>query len=133
VRLAWPGQGMSHPAGFRRLLLLRDRSLLSATPAAVVRKVRTHPQELGCKSVRTKLLAGDLDYQDFIRAATRDEAVGVAHATGRHFTSRAWVPTSVLRRLCDAYVSELLSAASGRSNPTHPNVTGDVSLRWPSG
>ena len=48
--------------------------MLSRYSAAVVRKIRKYPQELGCIR-EDELLAGDLDYQDFKRLPREDEAV----------------------------------------------------------
>ena len=48
--------------------------MISRYAAAMVRTVRSHPQELGCIR-EDALLAGDLDYQDFKRLPREDEAV----------------------------------------------------------
>ena len=69
--------------------------MLSRYAAAVVRKVRKHPQELGC-ICEDELLAGDLDYQDFKRLPREDEAV-VLLTLLETFISRAWC----LRQPCD--------------------------------
>ena len=63
--------------------------------AVVVRKVRKHPQDMGC-ICEDKLLAGDLDYLDFKRLSREDEAV-VLRALQETFISRAWC----LRQPCD--------------------------------
>jgi hypothetical protein len=57
------GPGMIQRLDFGGFILLRPE-VLSRYAAAVVRKVRKHPQELGCIR-EDELLAGDLDYQDF--------------------------------------------------------------------
>ncbi len=48
-----------------------------------MRKVRKHPQELGCIR-EDELLAGDLDYQGFKRLPREDEAV-VLRTQGSRF------------------------------------------------
>jgi len=59
------GPGMVQRLDFGGFTLLRPE-VLSHYAAAVVRKVRKHPQELGCIR-EDELLAGDLDYLDFKR------------------------------------------------------------------
>ena len=67
------GPGMIPRLDFGGFILLRPE-VLSRYAAAVVRKMRKHPQELGCIR-EDELLAGDLDYQDFKRLPREDEAV----------------------------------------------------------
>ncbi len=67
------GPGMIQRLDFCGFILLRPE-VLSRYAVAVVRKVRKHPQELGCIR-EDELLAGDLDYQDFKRLPREDEAV----------------------------------------------------------
>ena len=65
------------PIGRIRLLKADELPQCEATnrySAAVVRKVRKHPQEMGCIR-EDELLAGDLDCQDFKRLPREDEAV----------------------------------------------------------
>jgi len=62
--------------------------VLSRYAAAVVRKVRKHPQELGCIR-EDEMLSGELDYQDFERLPPEDEAV-VLRTLHETFVSRAW-------------------------------------------
>jgi hypothetical protein len=50
--------------------ILLPLEVLNHYAAAVVRKVRKHPQEMGCIR-EDELLAGDLDYQDFKRCHAR--------------------------------------------------------------
>ncbi|MCU0782641.1 MAG: hypothetical protein MUF81_01065, partial [Verrucomicrobia bacterium] len=79
---------------FGGFVLLRPE-VLSRYAAAVVRKVRKHPQELGCIR-EDELLAGDFDHQDFKRLPREDEAV-VLRTLLETFISRAWC----LRQPCD--------------------------------
>jgi hypothetical protein len=51
--------------------ILLPLEVLNHYAAAVVRKVRKHPQEMGCIR-EDELLAGDLDYQDFKRLPRED-------------------------------------------------------------
>lgn len=67
------GPGMIQPLEFGGFILLRPE-VLSRYAAALVRKVRRHPQEMGC-IFEENLLAGELDYQDFERLPREDEAV----------------------------------------------------------
>jgi len=88
------GPGMIQRLDFGGFILLRPE-VLSRYAAAVVRKVRKHPQELGCIR-EDELLAGDLDYQAFKRLPREDEAV-VLRTLLETFFSRAWC----LRQPCD--------------------------------
>lgn len=81
------GPGMIKRLDFGGFILLRPE-VLSRYAAAVVRKVRQHPQELGCIR-EDELLAGNLDYQDFERLPREDEVV-VLRALLETFVSRAW-------------------------------------------
>ncbi len=103
------GPGMIQRLDFGGFILLRPE-VLSRYAAAVVRKVRKHPQDLvldptaltrpsgtlshsrgrgtGCLR-EDELLAGDLDYQDFKRLPREDEAV-VLRTLLETFISRAW-------------------------------------------
>jgi hypothetical protein len=103
---------------FGGFILLRPE-VLSRYAAAVVRKVRKHPQELGCIR-EDELLAGDLDYQDFKRLPREDEAV-VLRTLLETFISRAWC----LRQPCDG--SAMLTFPSyfrreRKEQPSHPSV-----------
>ena len=81
------GPGMIQRLDFGGFILLRPE-VLSRYAAAVVRKVRQHPQEMGCIR-EDELLAGDLDYRDFIRLPREDEGV-VLRTLLETFVSRAW-------------------------------------------
>jgi hypothetical protein len=81
------GPGMIQRLDIGGFILLRPE-VLTCYAAAVVRKVRKHPQELGCIR-EDELLAGDLDYQDFKRLPGEDEAV-VLRTLLETFISRAW-------------------------------------------
>lgn len=72
---------------FGGFILLRPE-VLSRYAAALVRKVRKHPQVLGCIR-EEELFAGDFDYQDFKRLPGEDEAVVVSTLL-ETFISRAW-------------------------------------------
>ena len=110
------GLGMIQRLDFGGFILLRPE-VLSRYAAAVVRKVRKHPQELGC--IRDdELLAGDLDYQDFKRLPREDEAV-VLRTLLETLISRAWY----LRQPCDG--TTLLTLPSyfrreRKEQPGHP-------------
>jgi WD40 repeat protein/GTPase SAR1 family protein len=112
------GPGMIQRLGFGGFILLRPE-VLSRYAAAVVRKVRKHPQELG--SIREdELLAGNLDYQDFKRLPREDEAV-VLRTLLETFISRAWC----LRQPCEG--SAMLTFPSyfrreRKEQPSHPSV-----------
>jgi WD40 repeat protein len=112
------GPGMIQRVDFGGFILLRPE-VLSRYAAAVVRKVRKHPQELGC--IREDgLLAGDLDYQDFKRLPPQDEIV-VLRALLETFVSRAWC----LRQLNDR--TAMLTFPSyfrreRKEQPGHPSV-----------
>ena len=112
------GPGMIQRLDFGGFILLRPE-VLSRYAAAVVRKVRKHPQELGCIR-EDELLAGDLDYQDFKRLPCEDEAV-VLRTLLETFISRAWC----LRQPCDG--SAMLTFPSyfrreRKEQPSHPSV-----------
>ena len=112
------GPGMIQRLDFGGFILLRPE-VLSRYAAAVVRKVRKHPQELGCIR-EDELLAGDLDYQDFKRLPREDEAV-VLRTLLESFISRAWC----LRQPCDG--SAMLTFPSyfrreRKEQPSHPSV-----------
>ncbi len=81
------GPGMIKRLDFGGFILLRPE-VLSRYAAAVVRKVRKHPQEMGCIR-EDELLAGDLDYQGFQRLPREDEDV-VLRTLLDTFVRRAW-------------------------------------------
>ena len=103
------GPGMIQRLDFGGSILLRPQ-VLCRYAATVVRKVRKHPQELGCIR-EDELLAGDLDYQDFKRLPREDEAV-VLRTLLETFISRAWC----LRQPCDgsAILSRPITSCSTR-------------------
>ncbi len=112
------GPGMIQRLDFGGFILLRPE-VLSRYAAAVVRKVRKHPQELGCIR-EDELLAGDLDYQDFQRLEPDNEAV-VLRALLETFVKRAWC----LRQPCEG--SAMLTFPSyfrreRKEQPSHPSV-----------
>src|SRR5882762_325168 len=65
------GPGMIQCLDFGGFILLRPE-VLSRYAAAVVRRVRNHPQELGCIR-EDEMLAGELDYQDFKRLENKED------------------------------------------------------------
>ena len=65
------GTGMIQRLDFGGFILLRHE-VISRYAAAVVRKVRKHPEELGCIR-EDEMLAGSLDYQDFKQLPPEDE------------------------------------------------------------
>jgi GTPase SAR1 family protein len=81
------GPGMIQRLDFGGFILLRPE-VLSRYAAAVVRKVRHHPEELGCIR-EDEFLAGNLDYHDFKRLPRDDEGV-VLRTLLDTFISRAW-------------------------------------------
>lgn len=118
------GPGMIQRLDFGGFILLRPE-VLSRYAAAVVRKVRKHPQEMGCIR-EDEFLAGELDYQDFQRLEGEDEAV-VLRTLLETFVSRAWC----LRQPCDG--TAMLTFPSyfrreRKEQPSHPNVL--VSYRF---
>ena len=115
----------THLDVYKRQLLRPE--VLSRYAAAVVRKVRKHPQELGCIR-EDELLAGNLDYQDFQRLPPEDEAV-VLRTLLETFVSRAWC----LRQPGEG--SSMLTFPSyfrreRKEQPSHPSVL-DVYKRQP--
>ncbi|MGA8220344.1 MAG: TIR domain-containing protein [Candidatus Acidiferrales bacterium] len=112
------GPGMIQRLDFGGFILLRPE-VLSRYAAALVRKVRKHPQELGCIR-EDDLLVGDLDYQDFKRLPSADEAV-VLRALSETLISRAWC----LRQPWET--TALLTFPSyfrreRKEQPSHPSV-----------
>jgi hypothetical protein len=88
------GPGMIGRVGFGGFILLRP-DVLSRYAAALARKVRGHPQELGCIP-ENDLLAGALDCKDFQRLPKDDEEVILRHLH-ETLVSRAWC----FRQACD--------------------------------
>ncbi len=112
------GPGMIQRLDFGGFILLRPE-VLSRYSAAVVRKVRKHPQEMGCIR-EDELLAGKLDYQDFERLPKEDEAV-VLRALLDTLVSKAWC----LRQSIDGTVMLTFPSYFRRERDeqlTHPNV-----------
>jgi small GTP-binding protein len=112
------GPGMIQRLDFGGFILLRPE-VLSRYAAAVVRKVRKHPQEMGCIR-EDELLAGELDYQDFNRLPREDEDVVLRTLLGT-FISRAWC----LRQPFDG--TAMLTFPSyfrreRKEQPSHPSV-----------
>ena len=112
------GPGMIQRLDFGGFVLLRPE-VLSRYAAAVVRKVRQHPREMGCIR-EDELLDGDLDYQDFHRLPGEDESV-VLRALLETFISRAWC----LRQPCDSSAMLVFPSYFRRERkeqPSHPSV-----------
>ena len=112
------GPGMIQRVEFGGFILLRPE-VLSRYAAALVRKVRKQPQELGCIR-EDEMLAGTLDYQDFDRLPAEDESV-VLRALHEICVSRTWC----LRQPCDG--STLLTFPSyyrreRTEQHSHPSV-----------
>ncbi len=113
------GPGMIQQLDFGGLILLQPE-VLSRYAAAVVRKVRKHPQELGCIR-EDELLTGNLDYQDFKRLESQEDEKVVLRALLEQFISRAWC----LRQPCDG--TAILTFPSyfrreRKEQPSHPSV-----------
>lgn len=107
------GPGMIQNAGFGDVILLKPE-ILSRYAAALVRKVRKHPKELGCISERA-LLAGELDYQDFTRLPQEQEAI-VLKALHETLVSRAWC----LKQVVDGEVVLTFPSYFRRARPERP-------------
>lgn len=113
------GPGMVQRLDFGGFILLRPE-VLSRYAAAVVRKVRKHPQELGCIR-EDELLIGDLDYQDFKRMENREDEKVVLRALLELFLNRAWC----LRQPCDGTALLTFPSYFRRERPeqpSHPSV-----------
>jgi hypothetical protein len=111
---------------FGGFVLLRPE-VISRYAAALVRKVRSHPQELGCIA-ESDLLDGHLDYQDFKRLPKDDEDVILRHLH-ETLVSRAWC----FRQVCDRDGTVNLTFPSyfrreRKEQPGHPNIL--VSYRF---
>jgi TIR domain/Domain of unknown function (DUF4365)/Ras of Complex, Roc, domain of DAPkinase/WD domain, G-beta repeat len=112
------GPGMIQRLDFGGFILLRPE-VLSRYAAAVVRKVRKHPQEMGCIR-EEELLVGDLDYMDFNRLPREDEEV-VLRALHETALGHAWC----LRQPSDGGTLLTFPSYFRRKrleNPAHPNV-----------
>ena len=100
-------------------VMLLQPEVLSRYTAAVVRTVRAHPQELGC-IFESKLLSGELEYQDFIRVNRDDEKVLLV-ALNELFVEKAWC----LRQPIDGDVILSFPSYFKRErdeNPSHPSM-----------
>ncbi|MGE0882135.1 MAG: TIR domain-containing protein [Blastocatellales bacterium] len=112
------GPGMIKRLDFGGFILLRPE-VISRYAAAVVRKVRKHPQELGCIG-EDDLLHGELDYQDFVRLPAEDESV-VLRTLHETFISRAWC----IRQPSDGKTLLVFPSYFRRERPErpgHPNA-----------
>ncbi|HEX4947166.1 MAG TPA: TIR domain-containing protein [Blastocatellia bacterium] len=67
------GPGIIWQLGFGDFLLLQPERI-NAYAAAVIRTLRAHPDEIGCIA-ETRVLAGDLDYQDMKRLSGYEEEI----------------------------------------------------------
>ena len=113
-RLLLAGPGMIQRLDFGGFILLRPERYA----AAVVRKVRKHPQELGC--IREDELLAGIGLQIWNSLPREDEAVVLRTLLGS-FISRAWC----LRQPCDG--SAMLTFPSyfrreRKEGPSHPSV-----------
>jgi hypothetical protein len=113
------GPGIIQFLEFGGFILLRPE-VISRYAAALVRKVRRHPQEMGC-IFEQDLLAGNLDYQDFQRLPPEDEII-ILRALCQTVVGRAWC----LRQPSDHTGSLLIFPSYFRrerpQKPTHPDV-----------
>jgi WD40 repeat protein len=112
------GPGMIRRLDIGNLILLKPE-MLSRYGAALVRKVRQHPQELGCIE-ENDLLTGNLDFQDFERVCIKDEEV-LLQALLEIVVSNAWC----LRLPCDGKLLLTFPSLFRRERPElphHPNV-----------
>jgi hypothetical protein len=107
------GPGMIQSVDFGGFILLRPE-VLSRYAAAVVRKVRKHPQELGCIS-EEDMLAGNVDYQDFARLPREQEEV-VLRTLHETLISRAWC----LRQVSGGQVLLTFPSYFRRERPVQP-------------
>ena len=112
------GPGMIQKVDFGGFILLRPE-VLSRYAAALVRKVRKHPQELGCIN-EEEMLSGKLDYQDFDRLPEEQEAV-VLRTLHETLVSRAYC----LRQVTDGKTLLTFPSYFRRERPElpgHPTV-----------
>ncbi len=107
------GPGMIQLLEFGGFVLLQPE-VISRYAAALVRKVRKHPQEMGCIS-EDELLVGNLDYQDFKRLPAEDESV-VLRALHQVAVSRAWC----LRQPADGTILLTFPSYFRRERPPQP-------------
>ncbi len=107
------GPGMIQNVGFGGVILLRPE-VLSRYAAALVRKVRKHPKELGCIR-ESDLLAGELDYQDFVRVPAEQETI-VLRTLHETLVSRAWC----LKQVTDGEVVLTFPSYFRRERPEQP-------------
>jgi hypothetical protein len=99
---------------FGGFILLRPE-VLSRYAAAVVRKVRKHPRELGC-ICEDDMLKGVLDYQDFERLPDEDEKI-ILRALYETLINRAWC----LRQVCDGVAQLIFPSYFRRERPEKPH------------
>lgn len=92
--------------------------VLTRYAAALVRKVRGHPQEMGCIS-EDDLLAGNLDYQGFRRLPATNEAE-ILRQLHETVVSRAWC----LRQVCDGTTTLTFPSYFRRERPQQPGHPG---------
>jgi hypothetical protein len=120
------GPGIIRRVEFGGFILLQPE-VLSRYAAALVRKVRSHPQELGCIA-EDDLRDGALDYQDFKRLPAEDEHV-ILQDLREILISRAWC----LRQICDGTTTLTFPSyfrRERREQPGHPSVL--VTYRAPT-
>jgi hypothetical protein len=94
--------------------------VLTGYAAALVRKVRGHPQEMGCIS-EDDLLTGNLDYQGFRRLPATNEAV-ILRQLHETVVSHAWC----LRQVCDGTTTLTFPGYFRRERPEQPGHPGVV-------
>ena len=117
--LCWPGPGMIQRLDFGGFILLRPE-VLSRYAAAVVRKVRKHPQELGCIR-EDELLAGGFGLPGFQTAAARGRSGGACARCWRRSSAGPGVSASL------AMATAVLTFPSyfrreRKEQPSHPSV-----------
>jgi small GTP-binding protein len=121
------GPGMIQRLDFGGIVLLQPE-FLSRYAAAAIRKMRKHPQDLGCIWEK-ELLAGDLDFGDVTRLAADDEAA-VLRALHEMALQRAWC----FRQLVGPEYLLTFPSYFKRerpANPLHPNVGASYRFNGP--
>jgi hypothetical protein len=94
--------------------------VLTRYAVALVRKVRGHPQEMGCIS-EADLLTGNLDYQGFRRLPATNEAE-ILRQLHETVVSHAWC----LRQVCDGTTTLTFPSYFRRERPEQPSHPGVV-------
>jgi small GTP-binding protein len=112
------GPGIVQRLGFGDFILLKPE-VLSRYAAATIRKVRSHPDEMGY-IFENDLLTGNLDYRDFVRLPAEDEEI-ILRALHETLIQRAWC----IRQPSDSNTLLIFPSYFRRERPeqaNHPNT-----------